>query len=175
MTKTFEGVVFDKDFILKKELKSLGFRETDIKDEYLRLQDEVHADLVDVLDEDYTDNRRQVKAWKKDVKDLLSRPVGNYAHKKRPHRNLLPMMNSKELRDTVKVSLRRTPNREWSYELSVNFQSNHADLTNRNITRAGQNKRKVAWYGWADKMLLGTGLKGVTSARNLMRSLFRYN
>ena len=173
MASTFEGVVFDEDFILKKELKSLGFRETDVEGSYHRFQDEVHAELTDIFDDEFADNKRAVKSWKEDVKSLLSRPVGNYRHKKRPASNLLPMMDTKDLRDNVKINLNQTSNREWSYELSVNFQSNHATLTNKNITRRGQNVRKVAWYGWADKMLTGNGLKNIISARNLMRSLFR--
>ena len=174
MASVFEGVTFDKDFILKKELKSLGFRETDIKDSYYRFQDEVHAELTDIFDDEFEENKRIVRDWKEEVKSLLSKPLlPKYRHRKRPHRSLLPKMDTGELRDSVKVILRETPSREWSYELKVNFKSKHAELTNLNITRRGQNKRNVAWYGWADRMLTGNGLKNVISARNLMRSLFR--
>lgn len=173
MAKTFEGVIFDNDFILHSELKALGFRKTDIDNEYLRIQDWVHADIIDIYEDDTVEAKRQVEDWKHKIKELLSRPVGRYAHKRRPNRNLLPMMNSKELRDSVKVSLKTSTGKLWNYELKVNIKSKHANLTNDNITRAGRNKRNVSWRGWADEMMDGKGLKGVPSARNLMRSLFR--
>jgi hypothetical protein len=173
MAKTFEGVIFDKDFILKSELRSLGFRKTDIDNEYLRVQDWVHADVIDIYEDDLAEAKRQVDSWKHKIKSLLSRPVGRYAHKRRPNRNLLPMMNSGELRDSIKVSLKGSTGKAWTYELKVNIRSKHTNLTNDNITRAGRDKRKVSWRGWADEMMDGKGLKGVPSARNLMRSLFR--
>lgn len=183
MAKTFEGLVFDSDFVLSKELKALGFRKTDVDKEYLRLQDWVHADLVDIFEDNLKEAKQQVANWKYDIKELLSKPVGKYKHKKRPHRSLLPKMNTGDLRDSVKVTLTGSRDKVWSYELKVNIKSkhrakkagnkDHADLTNANITRAGTNKRNVAWWGWADKMMDGRGLKGVPSARNLMRSLFR--
>jgi len=173
MAKTFEGVIFDEHFVLEKELRSLGFRKSDIEGEYLRVVDWVHADFSDELDDDLVSARRQVAVWRTKLRKLLSRPVGKYAHKRRPHRNLLPMLNSAELRESIKVKLKQPNNTIWSYELSINLKSNHANLTNENITSRGRNGRRVAWRGWADEMLEGRGLKGVTSARNLMRSLFR--
>jgi len=183
MAKTFEGVIFDSDFILDSELRALGFRQSDIEKEYLRVQDWVHADVRDIYEDDLAEAKRQTNNWKYKIKALLSRPVGNYQHKKRPRRNLLPMMNTGALRDSFKVTLKESTGKAWSYELRVTLKSNkraktfsgnkdHAELTNDNITRAGHNKRNVAWRGWADEILEGKGLKGVPSARNLMRSLF---
>lgn len=183
MAKHFTGVIVDKDFVLASELKKLGFRKVDTDDMYLRLQDWVHADIQELFDDNFVLAKKQVNAWKYKLRKLLSRPVGKYAHRKRPHRNLLPMMDSGDLHDHIKVTLKETPDSIWSYELNVSISSahkapkagnrDHADLTNANITRAGTAKRNVAWWGWADEMMDGKGLKGVPSARNLMRSLFR--
>lgn len=173
MAKSFQSVIFDEDFILGKELRALGFRKSDLSNEYLRIQDKVHGHLAEIDEENITLARHKLKDWKLNVQSLLSRPVGRYAHRKRPHRNLLPMMNSGELKDLITVDLRATSDAVWSYTVNVKIKSKHATFTNENITRLGRSSRKVAWKGWADSMISGNGLKKVPSVRNLMRSMFR--
>ena len=176
MARKFEGVIFDRDELPLKMLRKLGFRPTAVEDEYFRVQDFVYGKMSDVATLELKEIRKDVRTWKNQLQHLLSRPVGKYAHKRRPHRNQFPMLNSGALRNSLYVDVKLTEQKKlWIYELKAGFKGvgdRHATLTNENITRAGRNARKVAWFNWWNNVMDGEHSKRITSVRQLMHDVF---
>ena len=176
MARKFEGVIFDRAELPLQELRKLGFRPTAVRDEYFRIQDFVYGKMSDVATLELKELRKDVREWRNKLQHLLSRPVGRYAHKKRPHRNQFPMANSGALKNSLYTDVKMTENKKaWVYELSVGFKGlgdKHAELTNYNITRAGRNQRKVSWFTWWDNIVDGKHSKRIVSVRQLMHDIF---
>jgi len=173
----------------------------DLKDDYIKFRTNLRAlgfkgDSLNIgvkVAEDFLDKfhimqvakfqtaKNKVARLEKNLKKKLSDPLPNSLKGKRRHFNRkYPYANSGSLKDSVHLKLEKSVSeKRWVYEFTGmaygkdNNSYDHANLTNKNITKLYPHKRKVAWEHWWDEAMDRGHSYGIVGAKDLMESLFK--
>ena len=120
--------------------------------------------------------RKGMQVFDNKVKAALSVPLpAKYVGKRRPEGHKIPYRNSGDMVNAFQGSTISVWGDNSLYiTIDTGIDNQHADWTNRNRTKAGENVRSVAWYHWADN-IFGSALpagtlhkKGIPDIRTIL-------